>query len=114
MKIWDIKKDEFVNTSELFCGLFMGDYSKSGINTFFNTGTVVGVSTNIYGAGFPQNFLTSFSWRGHDGFVTYQFQKAKEVAALSLTRRKAEFVEAEDSILNHLFDITRKYRAWEK
>lgn len=62
MRLWSYETEGFARTGLQFCGLMMGDHSKCGINTMFNTGTVVGVSANIFGSGFPRNFVPSFSW----------------------------------------------------
>ena len=80
------------------------------INTMFNTGTVVGVSTNIFGAGFPRNFVPSFSWGGAAGFSTYITKKAFETARIVMSRRHVEFDEKESRILEHVFELTKKYR----
>ena len=86
----------------------MGDHSKCGINTMFNTGTVVGVNANIYGAGFPRNFVPSFSWGGAAGFTTYQLDKAFEVAAEVMRRRDRPFDQTEMDILTAVFEMTEK------
>lgn len=114
VKIWDYASGRFKDTGEMFCGLIMGDHSKCGINTMFNTGTVVGVSANIFGAGFPRNFIPSFSWGGATGFTTYQLRKVKEVAEKVMERRGIVYDEAEHTIMKELFDITAQYRVWEK
>jgi hypothetical protein len=88
----------------------MGDHSKCGINTMFNTGTVVGVSANIFGSGFPRNFVPSFSWGGASGFVTYQTHKAFEVAKIVMDRRHVEFTEQDKTILEHVFELSKKWR----
>ncbi|MBR9915913.1 MAG: glucose-1-phosphate thymidylyltransferase, partial [Algicola sp.] len=93
-----------------FCGLMMGDHSKCGINTMFNTGTVVGVSANIFGSGFPRNFVPSFSWGGHSGFKTYNTNKAFEVAEVVMKRRNIHFSEEDKKILEHVFEITKPWR----
>ncbi len=80
VRLWNYQTGGFAKTGLQFCGLMMGDHSKCGINTMFNTGTVVGVSSNIFGSGFPRNFVPSFSWGGSKGFVTYKTNKAFEVA----------------------------------
>jgi len=113
VKVWDFAKEGFVNTGEQFCGLFMADHGKCGINTMFNTGTVVGVAANIFGSGFPRTFIPSFSWGGHAGFSTFKPVKVKEMAAVSMSRRGGEFNEVEENIINHLFEETKKYRTWE-
>ena len=88
----------------------MGDHSKCGINTMFNTGTVVGVSANIFGSGFPRNFIPSFSWGGSSGTTTYKTDKAFEVAKVVMGRRNIEFSEVDSEILEHVFEETAKWR----
>jgi hypothetical protein len=88
----------------------MGDHSKCGINTMFNTGTVVGVSTNIFGAGFPRNFVPSFSWGGASGFSTYLTNKAFQTAKIVMARRNVTFSEEDAKILEHVFEETKKFR----
>ncbi len=110
VKIWSYETERFAKTGLQFCGLMMGDHSKSGINTMFNTGTVVGVSANIFGGNFPRNFIPSFSWGGSAGFTTYQMRKVNEVASVVMKRRKLEYDEKEQSILEHIFEVTSKYR----
>lgn len=110
VKLWSYETENFAKTGLQFCGLMMGDHSKCGINTMFNTGTVVGVSTNIFGAGFPRNFVPSFSWGGASGFTTYLTKKAFETAKIVMARRNVEFSEEDAKILEHVFEITKKYR----
>ena len=110
VKLWNYEKERFVNTGLTFCGLIMGDHSKCGINTMFNTGTVVGVNANIFGSGFPRNFVPSFSWGGAAGFTTYKLKDAFEVAARVFERRAKVFDEVEQRILTHVFELTEKYR----
>ena len=88
----------------------MGDHSKCGINTMFNTGTMVGVATNIFGSGFPRNFVPSFSWGGASGFVTHKTNKAYETAKIAMARRDLELTEQDEAILNHVFEETKQYR----
>jgi hypothetical protein len=88
----------------------MGDHSKSGINTMFNTGTVVGISSNIYGAGFPRTFIPSFSFGGYEGFKVYNLEKAFEVARLVMKRRNIEFTDTDKNIFRNIFSITEKFR----
>jgi hypothetical protein len=92
----------------------MGDHSKCGINTMFNTGTVVGVSANIFGAGFPRNFVPSFAWGGAQGFETYQTKKAFQTAEKVMERRHVTLEEADKNILLHIFEEEVNYRNWEK
>jgi hypothetical protein len=76
----------------------------------FNTGTVIGVSTNIFGSGFPRNFVPSFSWGGASGFTTYLTKKAFETAKIVMSRRKVDFSDEDAKILEHVFEISEKYR----
>jgi UDP-N-acetylglucosamine diphosphorylase/glucosamine-1-phosphate N-acetyltransferase len=110
VKLWSYESDSFQKTGLQFCGLMMGDHSKCGINTMFNTGTVVGVSSNIFGSGFPRNFVPSFSWGGASGFTTYISKKAFETAKIVMSRRHIDFDELEAKILEHVFELTKKYR----
>lgn len=110
VKLWDYNKESFTKTGLQFCGLMMGDHSKCGINTMFNTGTVVGVSANVFGGGFPRNFIPSFSWGGSSGFTTYLTKKAFEVAKIVMARRKVEFSNEDQAILEHVFNETQQYR----
>jgi len=110
VRLWDYQTEGFAKTGLQFCGLMMGDHSKCGINTMFNTGTVVGVSANIFGSGFPRNFVPSFSWGGHAGFTTYLTKKAFEVATVVMSRRDVEFTKQEEEILLHVFEETKKFR----
>jgi UDP-N-acetylglucosamine diphosphorylase/glucosamine-1-phosphate N-acetyltransferase len=110
VKLWSYETEAFEKTGLQFCGLMMGDHSKCGINTMFNTGTVVGVSTNIFGAGFPRNFVPSFSWGGAGGFTIYNTKKAFETARLVMNRRNMVFDEKEATILEHIFEETKIWR----
>ncbi|MCK7589960.1 GlmU family protein [Subsaxibacter sp. CAU 1640] len=110
VRLWDYNTESFARTGLQFCGLMMGDHSKCGINTMFNTGTVVGVSANIFGSGFPRNFVPSFSWGGSGGFTTYLTKKAFEVAEVVMSRRDVELTDTDKAILEHVFEITKKYR----
>ena len=108
VKLWSYDDQTFRNTQLQFCGLIMADHSKCGINTMFNTGTVVGVSANIFGGGFPRNFIADFSWGGAQGFEVYTLQKMFETTEKVFDRRKIEFGETEKNILTHIFDTTTK------
>jgi len=110
VKLWSFESESFAKTGLQFCGLMMGDHSKCGINTMFNTGTVVGVSANIFGSGFPRNFVPSFSWGGASGLVTYQTNKAFEVAKIVMARRHVEFTDQDKAILEHVFEVSKKWR----
>ncbi|MGX1023767.1 GlmU family protein [Psychroflexus sp. MBR-150] len=110
VKLWNYNQEKFVDTGLQFCGLIMGDHSKCGINTMFNTGTVVGVSANIFGEGFPRNFIPSFSWGGKNGFITYKFEKALEVAEIVMKRRNKKLNDYDVDILKSVFEISQQYR----
>ena len=110
VRLWDYETEGFAKTGLQFCGLMMGDHSKCGINTMFNTGTVVGVSANIFGSGFPRNFIPSFSWGGSAGMITYKTNKAFEVAKVVMSRRDIAFTEIDVQILEHIFKETSKWR----
>lgn len=110
VRLWNYNTENFAHTGLQFCGLMMGDHSKCGINTMFNTGTVVGVSANIFGSGFPRNFIPSYSWGGAAGMTTFKTNKAFEVAREVMKRRNLEFDKTEEMILEHVFEITAKYR----
>ncbi len=110
VRVWNYRLEKFSGTGLTFCGLIMGDHSKCGINTMFNTGTVVGVNANIYGTGFPRNFIPSFSWGGAGGFKTYELSKAFGVAERVMKRREIDFDQTEREILTSIFEMTGKYR----
>lgn len=110
VRLWNYQTGGFAKTGLQFCGLMMGDHSKCGINTMFNTGTVIGVSANIFGSGFPRNFVPSFSWGGSKGFVTYKTTKVFEVAEVVMGRRNEEFTDKDKAILEHVFEETKQYR----
>ncbi|MCC6690011.1 MAG: GlmU family protein [Bacteroidia bacterium] len=109
--LWNYKLKDVTNTGLIFCGLIMGDHSKCGINTMFNTGTVVGVNANIFGAGFPHNFIPDFSWGGHEDSITYKLDAALHVAAKVMERRGIALTEADKEILKHIFEITTSFRS---
>lgn len=112
VRLWDYATERFEQTGLQFCGLMMGDHSKTAINTMFNTGTVIGVNSNIYVPGFPRNFIPSFSWGGASGFTAYLPEKAFEAAKVMMARRGVEFNEVEAAILSHVFEITKKWRKY--
>jgi len=110
VKLWSYPQERFVKTGLQFCGLIMGDHSKCGINTMFNTGTVVGVSANIFGDGFPRNFIPSFSWGGANGFQQYTTNKAIEVAEKVYARRELPLTDIDKNILKHIHELDAKWR----
>jgi len=110
VKAWSYVDGRFAKTGQQFCGLIMGDHSKSGINTMFNTGTVVGVSANVYGAGFPRNFISSFTWGGPQGTMEYRIDKALDTADRMMKRRGLEVNEVEKAILEQVYALSAEYR----
>lgn len=107
VRLWNYSSGRFAHTGLTFCGLILGDHSKSAINSMFNTGTVVGVSANIFGSGFPKNFIPSFSWGGNQ---EYALKKVLEVAKIVYSRRKKELEDVDIDILTHVFEETKVYR----
>jgi len=99
-----------VDTGSMFMGLVMGDHSKSSINSMFNTGTVVGVSSNVFGSGFPPKSVPSFAWGGAEGMKTYDPERALEVARRVMGRRKIALSAAEEKLLRTVFDMTKNER----
>ena len=114
IKLWNYAKGGFKDTGLMFCGLMFGDHSKCGINTMFNSGTVVGVSASVFGDGYPRNFIPSFSWGGAAGFTTYQFNKAMETAEKAMERRSLQLTNLDKEIMIHIFNESAQYRVWEK
>jgi UDP-N-acetylglucosamine diphosphorylase/glucosamine-1-phosphate N-acetyltransferase len=110
VRLWSYASENFAKTGLQFCGLMMGDHSKCAINTMFNTGTVIGVSANIFGSNFPRNFIPSYSWGGAAGFSTYRLDRAMEAARLVMERKDEFFDEKEQKILEHVYELTKKYR----
>jgi len=110
VKLWNYPEEKFIDTGLQFCGLIMGDHAKCGINTMFNTGTVVGVAANVFGAGFPRNFIPDFSWGGAQGLVEHSLSKAFETAEIMMDRRKIKFSETDKSILKAIFNQTQSLR----
>ena len=110
VKLWNYTTNSFCNTNLQFCGMIMGDHSKSGINTMFNTGTVIGIGANIFGSGFPRNFIPSFSWGGAHGFSVYDLNKFLSVVALVYDRRQKSLTDTDKEILSEVYNLTKKYR----
>jgi len=113
VKLYNAASGQLENTGRQFCGLFMGDHSKSGINTMFNTGTVVGVSANVFGGGFPPKFVPSFSWGGGHAWSSYRPEKALETARRVMARRKLSLLPEQEATLLRVFEATHTDRAWE-
>ena len=106
VKLYNYAQDKMMDTGLQFCGLIMGDHSKCGINTMFNTGTVVGVGANIFGGGFPPTHIASFSWGGADGMEEYKFDKMIETANRVYARRSIKMDAIEKQILESIFQQT--------
>lgn len=110
VKMWSYPRKRFVQTGLQFCGLIMADYSKSGINSMFSTGTSIGVCTNYFGAGFPRNIIPSFAWGGTQGFITYKEANYLPTISATLARRHKELSEIDKEMLAYIFEITRDHR----
>ncbi|MCU0340009.1 MAG: GlmU family protein [Spirosomaceae bacterium] len=108
VKLYNYGQQALEDTGRLFCGLFVGDFTKVGISTMFNTGTVVGVNANVFGAGFQPKHVPSFTWGGAaEGFTEYRIEKAIQVVRETISRRGQSFGETEEDILRRIFDLTR-------
>lgn len=114
VKLWSYVTERFEKTGLTFCGVMLADHAKCGINTMFNTGTVVGVGANIFGAGFPRNFIPGFSWGGAQGFETFVLNKFYKMAEAMCARRNVAFTEEDKRIIQEVFMQTEKFRFWEK
>jgi UDP-N-acetylglucosamine diphosphorylase/glucosamine-1-phosphate N-acetyltransferase len=110
VKLWDYETESFRETGLQFCGLIMADHAKCGINTMFNTGTVAGVSANVFGSGFLRNFIPDFAWGGTNGFDVYKLDKMFETAKKVYERRNMPFDKIEMDILATIFEMTQAYR----
>ena len=110
VRLWDYPTEGFRKTGLQFCGLIMADHAKCAINTMFNTGTVVGVGANIFGSGFPRNFVPDFSWGGNSGFEVHPLKMMFETAKRVYERRNTDFNDTESAILSRVFEMTQQYR----
>ncbi len=110
VKAWSYLNEKNMDTKLQFCGLIMGDHSKCGINTMFNTGTVVGVNANIFGGDFPPKFIPSYAWGGKTGFETYNIEKSFAVAEKVMERRAKKLTQKDKKILTAIFELSSKYR----
>jgi len=112
VKLWDYSTQNYRGTGLQFCGLIMADHAKCGINTMFNTGTVVGVSANVFDAGYPSKYIPDFSWGGANGMEEYAYDKMMETAGRVVARREhRNFDEVEKAILTKVYELTKPYRA---
>lgn len=110
VKLYDYENKAMRNTNLQFCGLVMADHAKSGINTMFNTGSIVGVSANIFGGGLPPNHIPDFSWGGADGFEHYKLNKMFETTAKVFARKNRLLEDTEKQILTKVFELTAPHR----
>ena len=110
VKLYNYKQEQLIDTGLQFCGLMMGDHSKCGINTMFNTGTVVGIGANIFGGDFPPTHIPSFSWGGAKNMEVYKIDKMLETARRVYDRRSMKLSEVEEIILTSIFNQTEKFR----
>ena len=103
-------RDREVDSGSQFLGLMIGDHSKSAINTMFNTGSVIGYACNIFGSGFPEKYVPSFTWGGTENSITYELPKAVETAKVVLSRRKINFESEEQNLFEKIFELTKSDR----
>jgi len=99
-----------IDSGKQFVGLMMGDHSKTAINTMFNTGTVVGFSSNVYGAGFPPKYIASFGWGGAESMKEYKLSKAIETAKAVFARRDKDFRKEDEELFETIFNLTKEDR----
>mgnify|MGYP001194768659 CR=1 FL=1 len=111
VKIWDYESKKFLDSMKQFLGLYMGDHSKCAINTSFNTGTIIGINCNIFGTGFPRNYIPSFSWGGPSGYKEYNIDKAIETAKIVMKRRNIEMSAEYEKMLRKVFNMTVSFRS---
>ena len=104
IKVWDESKKDYTNSGRVFCGLLMGDHSKTAINTSFNTGTVVGAFCNVFGNGNPEKHISSFTWGGVNNSVPHDLDKAIETAKKVMGRRGVEMSKEEEVRIRELFN----------
>ena len=110
IRIWNYITENFAKTELQFCGLLMGDYSRCGIHSMFNTATLIGVNSNVFGTGFPRNFIPSYSYGGAQGFQTYAFAKAMESNNAMMERKGSKLTDHDIQILETIFDTTAVWR----
>ena len=110
VRMWDYSTRSMRDSGLQFLGLVMGDHSKAGIQSMFNTGTIVGVASNIFGEGFPPKFVPSFSWGGSSGFITHRLDEALATAQKVMARRDIEFSTEDENILRKVFELSVMYR----
>ncbi|MEM6378296.1 MAG: GlmU family protein [Bacteroidota bacterium] len=114
VKVWNYPTERFQATGTQFCGLIMADHAKTGINSMFNTGTVIGVAANVYGAGYPRTFIPSFALGGPQGYKTFNIENAFQMVERMMARRDVAFTPEDRLIIMRIFEDSSKYRRWEK
>ncbi len=110
IRLWNYPTGHFLRTGLQFCGLIMGDHSKAGINTMFNTATVLGVGVNIHGSGFPRNFVASFSEGSTAGFTDVSMTKFFEIARRMMARRHVELTEADERMFYAIREAAEAFK----
>jgi UDP-N-acetylglucosamine diphosphorylase/glucosamine-1-phosphate N-acetyltransferase len=110
VRMWDHTTQSMRDTGLQFLGMVMGDHSKAGIQSMFNTGTMVGVACNIFGEGFPPKFIPSFSWGGASGLVPHRIEEAMETATRVMARRDIVFGETDEKIFRNVYNLSAVYR----
>jgi len=110
VKMCDYSEKFFKDSKQQFLGLYMGDHSKCAINTSFNTGTTVGVNCNIFGSGFPRNYIPSFSWGGASGYKEYDIDKALQTVRIVMKRRSIDMSLDYEKMLKEVFNMTSSFR----
>ncbi|MFM7900976.1 MAG: glucose-1-phosphate thymidylyltransferase, partial [Bacteroidota bacterium] len=107
VQVHSFESGKLIPTGLKFCGVFMGDHAKCGINTMLNTGTVIGVAANIFGSGFPPKFIPSFSWGGFEGSESFQIDKAVALAREVFSRRSVDFDQTEEKLMRTVYELTK-------
>ncbi len=110
VRMWDYATRGMRDTDHIHLGLVMGDHSKAGIQTMFNTGTIVGVACNIFGDGFPPKFIPSFSWGGAAGLNSHRLNEAADTAKKVMARRNIDFTPVDEKIFRKIYDLSGQYR----
>lgn len=110
IKLWNYPAHRFLRTGLQFCGLIMGDHSKAGVNSIFNTATVIGVGVNIHGTGFPRNFVPSFSEGSSAGFTDVSLVKFFAIAERAMARRHVKLTDVDKQIFHNIFSIADNYK----
>ena len=109
-RAWNYTQKKFISTGLRFCGLIMGDHSKTAIQTPINTATVVGVGCSIFSIGFPRTFIPSFSRGGSQGMTENNLNKMMDTAGLVMSRRGQDMQASDKAVLKHLFAATKEFR----